>query len=131
MKDQHSHLEIALASIACFQNNGSLDETELNQLVSIAERDGSIDSDEARVLSTILDKLVPDELDASMRARRSTPRTTRAVAVGRQVFGRCYSAVGNIGKSWVLEKRADQCGAACPVGELGVHSISQLRVGAQ
>lgn len=69
MKEQHSHLEIALASIACFQNNGSLDAAELDQLVSIAERDGSIDPDEARVLGTILDKLVPDELDASMRAR--------------------------------------------------------------
>lgn len=28
LKEQHSHLEIAFTSIACFQNNGSLDETE-------------------------------------------------------------------------------------------------------
>jgi polyhydroxyalkanoate synthesis regulator phasin len=40
-----------------------------DKLVSIAERDGSIDADEARMLNSIIDKLVPAELDQAMRAR--------------------------------------------------------------
>lgn len=69
MKEQHSHLEIAMASIACFQNEGRLDESELDKLVAIAERDGSIDPDEARVLNSIINKVKPEEMDDSMRAR--------------------------------------------------------------
>lgn len=69
MKEQHSHLEIALASIACFQDDGRLDKEELDKLVSVAERDGSIDPDEARVLNKIINKLVPEELDEPMLAR--------------------------------------------------------------
>lgn len=69
MKEQHSHLEIAMASIVCFQNEGRLDEAELDKLVAIAQRDGSIDPDEARVLNNIISKLAPEELDESMRAR--------------------------------------------------------------
>ena len=69
MKEQHSHLEIAVASINCFHEDGRLDEAELDRLVAIAERDGSIDADEARVLNSIISKLVPTELDEAMRAR--------------------------------------------------------------
>lgn len=69
MKEQHSHLEIAVASINCFHEDGRLHKEELDKLVSIAERDGSIDADEARVLNSIIGKLVPTELDESMRAR--------------------------------------------------------------
>ncbi len=69
MKEQHSHLEIALASIICFQDDGRLDEMELDKLLSIAERDGSINPDEARVLNKIMGKLIPAELDESMRSR--------------------------------------------------------------
>ena len=69
MKDQHSHLEIALTSIACFQDDGRLDVAELDRLVSIAERDGETSPDEARVLNGILNRLEPADLDAVMLAR--------------------------------------------------------------
>ncbi|HET6433474.1 hypothetical protein [Dyella sp.] len=69
MKEQHSHLEIAIASIKCFQDDGRLDPAELDQLVSIAERDGSIDPEEARVLERIMGKLRPEELDEAMLTR--------------------------------------------------------------
>lgn len=69
MKEQHSHLEIALASIACFQDDGRLDVSELDRLVSIAERDGVIDPEEARVLDGIINRLEAADLDAVMLAR--------------------------------------------------------------
>lgn len=69
MKEQHSHLEIALASIACFQDDGRLDVPELDRLMSIAERDGEISPEEARVLDGILSRLEPADLDATMLAR--------------------------------------------------------------
>ena len=69
MKEQHSHLEIAIASIACFQDDGKLDVAELDKLVAIAERDGTIDPEEARVLDGIIGKLAPADLDAPMLAR--------------------------------------------------------------
>ena len=69
MKEQHSHLEIAITSIACFQDDGRLDVSELDKLVSIAERDGVIDPEEARVLDSIINRLEPAELDAVMLAR--------------------------------------------------------------
>ena len=58
-----------MASIAGFQNEGRLHESELDKLVAIAERDGSIDTDEARVLNNIISKLKPEELGDSMRDR--------------------------------------------------------------
>lgn len=69
MKEQHSHLEIAIASIACFRDDGRLDVAELDKLVSIAERDGEISADEARVLDGILNRLEPADLDAVLLAR--------------------------------------------------------------
>jgi hypothetical protein len=69
LKEKHSHLEIALASITCFQDDGRLDLAELDKLVSIAERDGSISPDEAHVLNRIIGKLTPAELDGPMQAR--------------------------------------------------------------
>lgn len=69
MKDQHSHLEIALASIDCFADDGRLDAGELDKLVSIAERDGSINAEEARVLQRIVGRIQPGEIDAAMASR--------------------------------------------------------------
>ncbi len=69
VKEHHSHLEIAITSIECFRDDGRLDVVELDKLVSIAERDGAINPDEARVLDGILNRLEPADLDAVMLAR--------------------------------------------------------------
>ena len=69
LKEQHSHLEIAITSIECFQDDGRLDVAELDKLVSIAERNGVISPDEARVLNGILNRLESADLDAEMLAR--------------------------------------------------------------
>ena len=63
------HLQIALKSITCFGNDGKLDEFELEELLAIAEKDGSIDPDEARVLNGIFDRLQPGELTPEVQAR--------------------------------------------------------------
>ncbi len=52
-----SHLEIAIASIQCFTDDGTLDLGELNFLLGMAMRDGIIDEDEKRVLSNIFSKV--------------------------------------------------------------------------
>jgi hypothetical protein len=49
-------LSIALASIRCFTDDGTLDTNELNYLLGIAKADGNIDADEKRVLSSIMSK---------------------------------------------------------------------------
>ena len=69
MKEPASHFQVALRSMAAFANDGKLDLAELEELLAIAERDGSIDADEARILHGIFDRLRPDELTPEMRAR--------------------------------------------------------------
>jgi len=52
-----SHLEIAIASIKCFTDDGTLDIGELNYLMGLAMRDGIVDEDEKRVLGSIFGKV--------------------------------------------------------------------------
>lgn len=52
-----SHLEIAIASINCFTDDGTLDIGELNFLVGLAMRDGVMDEDEKRVIASIFSKV--------------------------------------------------------------------------
>jgi hypothetical protein len=63
------HIKIAFESIQCFANDGKLDAEELGRLVAIAERDGVFDVDEVRVLSSIIKRIKPEELDDTMRLR--------------------------------------------------------------
>lgn len=69
MAEPASHFQIALKSMASFANDGKLDEFELEELLAIAEKDGSIDPDEARVLNGIFDRLQPGELTPEVQAR--------------------------------------------------------------
>jgi CBS domain containing-hemolysin-like protein len=48
-----SHQEIALSSIKCFKDDGTLDLEELRLLMGLALRDDHVDDDEKRVLSNI------------------------------------------------------------------------------
>lgn len=52
-----SHTEIAVASIKCFTDDGTLDLKELEYLMGLAQRDGVIDDEEKRVLSNIFGKI--------------------------------------------------------------------------
>jgi tellurite resistance protein len=54
-------------SIQCFSNDGRLDAQELKALLEIAERDGVIDDNEARVLRKIIAQVRPEEINAALR----------------------------------------------------------------
>ncbi|TBU94495.1 hypothetical protein [Phytopseudomonas dryadis] len=61
------HLEMAFRSIQCFADDGRLDVHELASLLELAERDGVIDDNEIRVLTRIIARIKPEELDPPMR----------------------------------------------------------------
>jgi hypothetical protein len=69
MKESRDYLELSFRSVSCFGNDGRLDASELDHLISIAERDGKIDANEMRVLKSIIERIRPDEIDAAMKAR--------------------------------------------------------------
>jgi len=50
-------------------NEGKLNNKELNNIISIAERDGVIDQNEIRVLQKIISKIKTDEIDDTSRRR--------------------------------------------------------------
>jgi hypothetical protein len=57
-----SHLEIAIASIHCFTDDGTLDIGELNYLLGLAMRDGVMDDEEKRVMSNIFSKVTSNDV---------------------------------------------------------------------
>jgi len=69
MSESRDYLELSYKSIQCFSNDGKLDADELGKLVAIAERDGKFDQNEVRVLKSIIGRITPNEIDASMQAR--------------------------------------------------------------
>jgi hypothetical protein len=68
-KENRDYLEITYHSINCFADDGKLDVSELNELVSIALRDGVVDDNEKRVLNNIIKRLNAAELTPEMMAR--------------------------------------------------------------
>ncbi len=69
MPEARDYLEMSYHSIQCFTNDGKLDADELGKIVAIAERDGVIDPNEIRVLTSIISKIKPHEVDAAMQQR--------------------------------------------------------------
>lgn len=57
-----SHLEIAVESISCFTDDGTLDAREVRHLVGMALRDQVIDDEEKRVLRNIFNKVTKGEV---------------------------------------------------------------------
>jgi hypothetical protein len=75
----HSHLEIAAASVRVFANDGRLDLAELEHLLSVAMRDGSVNDDERRVLASIFRRIRPDEVTPAVWARMEEIRAQHGV----------------------------------------------------
>lgn len=69
MAESRDYLEMSFRSIQCFSNDGRLDAAELGKILAIAERDGTIDNNEMRVLKGIIDRIKPHELDAAMQSK--------------------------------------------------------------
>lgn len=64
-----SHLQLALASVPVFSNDGRLDLQELEQLLAIALADHKLDDDEKRVLANILDRAEADGVEDDVASR--------------------------------------------------------------
>lgn len=74
------HLQLALAAIPAFVDDGRLSLEELEHLLALALRDQTIDDDERRVLANILDRAERDGVDADVRARIDEVRATHALS---------------------------------------------------
>lgn len=59
-----SHIDIAVASISCFTDDGTLDSNEVRRLLNLALRDGVVDSEEKRVLGNIFSKVSRGEVES-------------------------------------------------------------------
>lgn len=74
------HLNLALASIPVFTDDGRMDLAELDRLLSLAEQDGTLDDDERRVLANILRRAEGDGPDADVMQRIAEVRAKHALA---------------------------------------------------
>ena len=62
MTELQPHLSLALASVKCFTDDGTLNLSEVNYLLSLAEADGHVDDEEKRVLANIFGKVNRDSV---------------------------------------------------------------------
>lgn len=69
-----SHLEIAVASINCFTDDGTLDIGELNFLLGLAMRDGVMDEDEKRVMDNIFNQVTSNDVSGVVWDRMQSIR---------------------------------------------------------
>lgn len=65
----NDYLEMAAKSISHVANDGKLDADELGELLGIALRDGVVDENERRILTNIINKVDPSEVDEAMLAK--------------------------------------------------------------
>lgn len=64
-----SHLQLALASVPVFTEDGRLDLAEVERLLALALADHRLDDDEKRVLGNIFARATGDGVDAEVQAR--------------------------------------------------------------
>ncbi len=76
MKESRDYLEMTFHSINCFADDGTLDAKELDQIISIALKDGVVDENEKRVLSNIIGRLNAAELESGLLAKVEEIKTT-------------------------------------------------------
>ena len=76
MRENRDYLEMTFHSINCFANDGKLDVYELNQIVTIALKDGVVDDNEKRVLSNIIARLNHAELSGELLAKVEEVKST-------------------------------------------------------
>lgn len=79
MNKPRSHLDIALASIQVFSNDGLLDTAELDKLLALAARDAVFDEDEKRVLGSIFRQAEQTRLDPAVATRIAQTRTAHGI----------------------------------------------------
>jgi hypothetical protein len=79
MANSRSYLDIALASIEVFTDDGKLDLEELNFLLGLALRDNVVDDDEKRVLANVFRRAEQGELRPAVRTRIAEVRAKHGV----------------------------------------------------
>lgn len=60
----NSHIDIAVSSISCFTDDGTLSKGEVEHLVGLALRDQNVNDEEKRVLSSIFNRVSQAEVSA-------------------------------------------------------------------
>ncbi len=58
-----SHIDIAVQSIGCFLDDGTLDTNEVKHLMGLALRDDVVDDEEKRVLGNVFSKVTKSDVD--------------------------------------------------------------------
>lgn len=75
-----SHIDIAVQSIGCFTDDGTLDSREVRSLLSLALRDGVVDEDEKRVLGNIFSKVSQGEVSPETWAIMKEAKATHGIS---------------------------------------------------
>lgn len=70
----NSHIDIAVASISCFTDDGTLSKGEISHLVGLALRDGVVNDEEKRVLSSIFGRVTQGEVEQETWALMQSAR---------------------------------------------------------
>lgn len=78
-QELNNHLKIALASINCFTDDGTLDLGEINYLLGLAMTDNVIDDDEKDVLANIFNRVSQSEVSSAVWARISEIRARYSI----------------------------------------------------
>ena len=79
MANSRSYLDIALAAIEVFTDDGKLDLEELNFLLGLALRDNVVDDDEKRVLANVFRRAEQGDLRPAVRARMAEVRAKHGI----------------------------------------------------
>ena len=79
MPDSRSYLDIAMASLQVFSDDGRLDMGELDRLMAIALRDDTIDPDERAVLANVFRRAERSALAPEVCARIAEVRARHGV----------------------------------------------------
>tara|TARA_Y100000588_G_scaffold210270_1_gene224239 strand:+ start:72922 stop:73161 length:240 start_codon:yes stop_codon:yes gene_type:complete len=74
-----SHIDIAVESISCFTDDGTLNQEEVRRLLSLALRDGVVDNEEKRVLNNIFNKVTQSEVSADTWAIMQEARVKHGI----------------------------------------------------
>ena len=79
MTNPRSYLDIALASIKVFTDDGTLELEELNFLLGLALRDQVVDDDEKRVLANVFRRAEQGQIRPAVRSRIADVRAKHGI----------------------------------------------------
>ena len=79
MPNSKSYLDIAMASLRVFANDGKLDAAEFDQLIRLALRDHDVDADERAILAIIFRRAEKSPLPPELVARIAEARAKHGI----------------------------------------------------